>query len=69
MNQATSANTKPIRVRPATREKFERISRLNRWSLVETADALADDFLSRHSPAASVPQGEAKPESGTSNAA
>jgi hypothetical protein len=36
-----------IGVRRETKRKFERIAKANRWSLVETADALADEYLKR----------------------
>lgn len=36
-----------IGVRRETREKYDRIAKAMRWSLVETADALADSFLER----------------------
>ena len=34
-----------ISLRPATRQKYEKIARRHRWSLTETADALADRWL------------------------
>ena len=37
-----------ISLRPETRAKFERIAAVMRWTLAETADALADEFLARH---------------------
>lgn len=36
-----------IGVRPETKAKYDRIAEQNRWTLVETADALADCFLAK----------------------
>ena len=37
-----------IRLRPETRTKFSSIAKFKRWTLTETADALADEFIKRH---------------------
>ncbi len=37
-----------IGVRPETRAKFDAIARDRRWTLAETADALADEFMKSH---------------------
>lgn len=50
-----------IRLRPETRAKFGSIAASKRWTLAETADALADEFLEKHGIAAqdnsNTPQG------------
>lgn len=38
----------PIRIRPTTREKLNRISLARRWTLAETVDVLADEYLRRN---------------------
>lgn len=51
MAQSTKENPKetrkaqPVFIRPETRDKFDRIAAAKRWTLTETADALADHFL------------------------
>lgn len=37
-----------VRLRPATRAKFGAIAASKRWTLAETADALADEFMEKH---------------------
>ncbi len=37
-----------VRLRPATSAKFRMISLRNRWTLTETADAIADFYLEQH---------------------
>lgn len=37
-----------IRVRPETRRKLDAICRLRRWTMAETVDAVADDYVMRH---------------------
>jgi hypothetical protein len=37
-----------MRLKPQTRPKVEAVARLKRWTLAETADAVFDDYLSRH---------------------
>jgi hypothetical protein len=36
-----------VRLRPATHDKWLKIAKRKRWSLSETADALADAFLAQ----------------------
>jgi len=47
-----------IGVRPGTRAKFDAIAVSKRWTLTETADALADEYIQQHG--ISVPAAEAK---------
>ena len=37
-----------IRLRPKTRAKFDCIAKSRRWTLSETADAIADEFMVKH---------------------
>lgn len=38
-----------IKVRPTTRTKIDLISKIRRWTLAETIDALADEYIENHS--------------------
>ena len=37
-----------VRLRPETQPKWRAIAEARRWTLSETADALADEFIDRH---------------------
>lgn len=37
-----------MRVRPETRAKIQAIAERQRWTLVETIDAIADEFMAAH---------------------
>jgi hypothetical protein len=58
----TKPKTHPtVQVRRATKVKVERIARANRWSLVETIDALADAYNASR-PAAPQPTAPRSPD-------
>ena len=50
MSNRTPANHPKtfMRLKPQTRPKVEAIAKARRWTLAETADAVFDDYLSRH---------------------
>ncbi len=57
-----------VRLRRETRAKFDAIAALRRWTLTETADALADEFIEKHNltiPDSSKPHGGDNDKPGT----
>jgi hypothetical protein len=54
-----------IGVRQTTMKKFKRIAKSNRWTLVETADAVADAFIERMTVTSGVTAGEAVASAGS----
>lgn len=53
---------KRVRLRPETRRKWDAITRKQRWTDTEAADALADEFIEKHG--IPVEEGDVPPSSG-----